>query len=49
LYGAQVTELAFGFLAGVFGTPALSDEIVNFGTEVKAEFVSYVGGWVGAE
>jgi hypothetical protein len=49
LYRAQVTELAFGFLAGVFGTPALSDEIVNFGPEVKSEFIFDVGGWVGPE
>jgi hypothetical protein len=49
LYRAQVTELAFGLLAGFFGTPALSDEVVNFGIEVKAEFIFNVGGWIRAE
>jgi hypothetical protein len=39
VYRAQVAELAFGFAAWVFGTPAGSDEVVNFGFEVKAKFV----------
>jgi hypothetical protein len=49
LYSAQVTELAFGFLAGVCGRPALSNEIVDLGAEVKAEFIVHIRGCVGTE
>jgi hypothetical protein len=49
LHGAQVTELAFGFLASLFTAPALSDQVVDLGFEMKAQLVFHVGGWVRAE
>ena len=49
LHGEDVAELAFGFFAGGFGTPAEADEIFGFGFDVEAQLSLHIRCGIGAE
>ncbi len=45
----SMVKLALGFLAGVFGTPTVRDEIFCLAVDVKTQFGFYVSLWVRTE
>ena len=49
LDGQNISKLAFGFFAGVFGTPALGHKIVHLGFEVKVQLIFHVCRRIGTQ
>ena len=49
LHGADITELAFSFLAGGIWRPSATNEIIRLGFKMEAQLIFDIGGGIGAE